>query len=104
VVELENASALGALKRSSDLVRGRWLNVVSLVVVGAGIALALGPIVGSVLIVLTDAPFELLNIVAGLVYALATPFVALTTAYVYIDAVVRERLEPEPARELPAEI
>ena len=45
--------------------------------------------------------------VAGVVYALAMPFVALTTAYVYFDR--RTRLELEPEREshpseLPAEI
>ena len=48
---------------------------------------------------------RLLNIVAGLVYAAALPFVALVTAYVYFDA--RTRLELEPVvehRELPAEI
>ena len=47
----------------------------------------------------------LLNIVAGVVYALAMPFVALTTSYVYFDARVREELPAEAApRELPAEI
>ena len=47
----------------------------------------------------------LLNVVAGVVYALAMPFVALTTAYMYFDARVRNELEPqETAEELPAEI
>jgi hypothetical protein len=54
---------------------------------------------------LTHAPLALLNIVAGIVYALAMPFVALTTSYAYLDARVREELEPEPeATTLPAEI
>ncbi|MDQ3122188.1 MAG: hypothetical protein M3Q59_06610 [Actinomycetota bacterium] len=54
---------------------------------------------------MTDAPLSLLNVVAGVVYALAMPFVALTTSYVYFDARVRTELEPElePA-DLPAEI
>jgi hypothetical protein len=39
------------------------------------------------------------------VYALALPFVALTTAYVYFDARVRLELEPvDHPDELPAEI
>ena len=43
--------------------------------------------------------------VAGLVYAVAMPFVALTTAYVYFDRRVRDELAGEPApTELPAEI
>ena len=52
-----------------------------------------------------DAPLALLNLVAGVVYAAAMPFVGLVTAYVYFDA--RSRLELEPVvdeRELPAEI
>jgi hypothetical protein len=58
-----------------------------------------------VLIFITNAPFALLNIVAGVVYALAMPVVALATAYVYFDAVVHERLEPAGWQdELPAEL
>ncbi|HZB85198.1 MAG TPA: hypothetical protein VE289_01410 [Gaiellaceae bacterium] len=104
-VELEGVSPLRVLRRSSELVRGRWLKVVSLVVAGAAVALAVGPLVGALLILLTDAPFALLNVVAGLVYVIAMPLVALTTAYVYFDAVVRERVEPPPGLdELPAEV
>ena len=57
------------------------------------------------MIFVTEAPLGLLNIVAGVVYALALPFVALVTAYVYFDARARDELEPadQPA-ELPAEI
>ena len=49
-------------------------------------------------------PFAFLNIVAGVVYALALPFVALVTAYVYFDARARGELEPVQPPELPAEI
>ena len=105
VVEIEGRSALGALGRSSELVRGRWLRVASLVGVGATLALVAGPLLGALLILVTAAPPALLNVVAGVVYALAMPFVALTTAYVYFDARTRFELEPavDPG-ELPAEI
>jgi hypothetical protein len=94
-----------ALRRSSELVRGRWWKVAWLVVAGAGIVLALGPLVGFVLIVATKASFALVNIVAGVVYALALPFVALVTTYVYHDAAVTEVLEPRQDRgELPSEL
>jgi hypothetical protein len=104
-VELEEAAALGALRRSGALVRGRWLKVASLIVAGGAVVLVLGPLLGALLILLTDAPFWLVNVVAGVVYAVTMPFVALTTAYVYFDARVRVELEGEhhPA-ELPAEI
>ena len=49
-------------------------------------------------------PFALVNIVAGVVYALSLPFVALVTAYVYFDARTRGELEPAQPSELPAEI
>jgi hypothetical protein len=97
--------ARAALRRSARLVRGRWLRTASLVGVGAALALAAGPFVGALLILVTDAPLPLLNVVAGVVYALAMPFVALTTSYVYFDARVRHELEPtEEPEELPAEV
>jgi hypothetical protein len=103
-VELEGRGAVDGLRRSSALVRGRWLRVASIVGVGALLALGAGPTVGALLILLTDAPLPLLNVVAGVVYALAMPFVALTTTYVYLDARVRESLQPgDEAGVLPAE-
>jgi hypothetical protein len=107
VVVLEESGRSGreTISRSAELVRGRWLKVASLVVVGAALALVAGPLLGALLIILTSAPLALLNVVAGVVYALALPFVALTTSYVYFDARVRNELEPaEEIDELPAEI
>ncbi len=51
---------------------------------------------------------SLVNLAAGLVYAITLPIAAIATSYLYIDLLVREKLE-EPAREarsevLPAEI
>jgi hypothetical protein len=104
-VELEDRSAVGGLRRSAELVRGRWLRVASVVGIGAALALAAGPLLGALLILATDAPLALLNIVAGVVYAVAMPFVALTTAFVYFDARVRVELDPrDTPAELPSEI
>jgi hypothetical protein len=105
MIELEEVSALGALRRSGRLTRGRWLKVASLLVVGGALVLAVGPLVGVLLILATNAPFWLVNVIAGLVYAVTMPFLALTTAYVYFDLRVRDELTPahEPD-ELPAEI
>jgi hypothetical protein len=105
VVELEDRSGIGGLRRSFALVGGRWLRLASLLGIGALLALAIGPLLGALLIVLTDAPLALLNIVAGIVYALAMPFVALMTSYAYFDVRVREELERvESPPVLPAEI
>ena len=103
-VVVEGRSAVDALGRSRELVRGRWLRVGSLVGAGIAVTLAAGPLIGAVLILATDAPLPLLNVVAGVVYALAMPFVALTAAYVYFDARVRHELAVEAPDALPAEI
>ena len=48
---------------------------------------------------------SLLNIVAGVVYMVTMPFVALTTAYAYFDARVADELRPATAPgDLPPEI
>jgi hypothetical protein len=104
-VELEELSGPGGLRRSAALVRRRWFRVGSLVGLGAVIALAAGPLIGAALILLTDAPLALLNIVAGIIYAVALPFVAVTTTYVYLDARARTELESaDEVDQLPAEI
>ena len=102
-VAIEHVSSLGALRRSRRLVRGRWFKVASLIVAGGALALLAGPVVGVLLILLTDAPFWLANVVAGGLYAVTMPLVALTSVYVYFDARVRVGTDDEPAV-LPAEI
>ena len=105
VVELEDVRALEGLRRSARLVRLNWLKVATLAIVGGALALAAGPVLGAVLILLTSAPLALINVVAGLVYVVAMPLVGLATAYVYFDARVRDELEPDPEPDvLPAEI
>jgi hypothetical protein len=104
-VQLEGCSPREGLRRSALLVRRRWLRVGSLVGVSALLALVAGPFLGALLILLTEAPLALMNVVAGIVYAVAMPFVALVASYFYFDSRVRHELGPagEPA-ELPAEI
>jgi len=105
VVELEDAGALAALRRSRRLVSGHWPKVASLVVAGGGLVLVLGPLIGALLILGTSAPFWLVNVIAGAIYAVAMPFVALTTAYLYFDCRVRDELGTEETGDrLPAEI
>ena len=102
--ELEKLSATGALRRSGRLVRRRWLKVASLIVAGGVLVIVSGLLIGVLLILATDTPFWLVNVVAGVVYAVAMPFVALTTAYVYFDARARGELEADSGlAELPAE-
>jgi Membrane domain of glycerophosphoryl diester phosphodiesterase len=105
IVELEGRTGRHALRRSRELVRGRWWRTASLVGLSAAISLGAGPLLGALLIFVVDAPLATLNVVAGIVYAAALPFVGLVTAYVYFDARTRVELEPVVDEgELPAEI
>jgi predicted membrane metal-binding protein len=69
--------------------------VATLIVAGGALVLVSGPLIGVLLILATSAPFWLVNVIAGFVYAVTMPFVALTTAYVYFDARVRTELAGE---------
>jgi hypothetical protein len=103
-IELERLGALAGLRRSRLLVQGAWLKVASLIVVGAALAIAAGPVVGALLILATSAPFWLVNVIAGVIYTVAMPLVALTTTYVYFDRRVADELAEPASSELPAEI
>ncbi len=105
VVVLEGVWGWPAYRRSAHLVRPRWVKVVVLVALTTGAALAIGPLLGTTLILATSLPFAVSNAVSGIVYALLVPLVALAYAYVYADAVVSDAIEPRPERyvELPAE-
>ena len=62
----------------------------------AGSGLLLGPVVG-MLMLLTSASFDFVNLVSATIYVVTLPFVAVVTTYLYFDLLVRERLAPERA-------
>ena len=106
-VQLEDRGAVSALVRSSRLVRGHWFRVASIILVVGGIVLAVGPLIGVALLFVSSASFNVINIVSGLVYSVATPFVAIVTTYLYHDLRVREQLASTARQEpnvLPAEL
>jgi hypothetical protein len=80
------------------------LKVGSLTILGAAIAFVTGSLAGVLLILVTDAPLAAVDVVAGIVYAVTLPFVALTTAYVYFDTRVRDELAGPVVEQLSAEI
>jgi hypothetical protein len=106
VVVLERRSGWAAFRRSAQLVRPRWVKVVLLVGLTTGSALAIGPLLGTTLILATSLPFAVSNAISGIVYALLVPLVALAYVYVYADAVARQELEPRHpgSGPLPAEV
>jgi hypothetical protein len=107
VVALEEHQARGGLRRSATLVRGHWPRTASVALLVAGVGLLLGPLLGTILLLLTSASFAFVNVLAGLIYVFTLPFVTVVTTYLYFDLAVREALAHEqPGRReiLPAEI
>jgi len=107
VIAFEGSSARASLRRSAALVRYRILKTSLILAASILLAGAVGPILGTILILVTGAPFPLANVVAGVTYALLMPYVGLTVAYLYFDARVRSELagdDTERPDTLPAEI
>ena len=107
VVELEDHGVRGALRRSGGLSQGHWWRVLSLVVGVSAASLLVGPLVGALVLLATGAAFNLVNLLAALVYVLVMPFAAIVTVYVYFDLRVRRETDPPGVRHgdtLPAEI
>lgn len=106
VIVLEDKASISALHGSSQLVRGNWWRVGSLMLFVTVIALLLGPLCGTLLLFVTHASFDFINLVSSVVYAVVLPYVAIATTYLYFDLrVVKQRVaETEEADEvLPVE-
>jgi hypothetical protein len=106
VVILESTSGLAALRRSSRLVRGNWWRVGSLLLFVTVIALLLGPLVGTLLLFVTSASFNFINLVSGVVYEFVLPYAAIAMTYMYFNLRVaksREETTAEAGDVLPVE-
>jgi Membrane domain of glycerophosphoryl diester phosphodiesterase len=97
VIVLEDASARAALRRSARLVRGSWWRVAALLFFVTVIALLLGPLCGTLLLFVSHASFDFINLVSGLIYSVVLPFAAIATTYLYFDLRVAKQHEGEPA-------
>jgi hypothetical protein len=85
----EETGARGCLRRSSELVRGRWWRTAALAGVLIVIGLATGLAAGLLLLLFTSAPLPLVNFVGSLVYVVALPYVAVALTLAYGDRVAR---------------
>lgn len=92
VAVLERRSAVGVLRRSASLVRHRFWKVASLMVASVVVAAAVGPLLGTLLLLTTPAPFAVVNVISGVTFALLMPFIALTLTYAHFDAAVHAHL------------
>jgi hypothetical protein len=93
VLVLEDTSGVTGLHRSAQLVRGSWWRVASLILFITVIALLLGPLFGTVLLFVTSASFDFVNIVSSVIYAIVLPYAAIATTYLYFDLRVAKQQE-----------
>jgi hypothetical protein len=107
VAAVEAKGVRGCLGRSSQLVRGHWWRTASLTLFVTGVGLALGPLVGTLLLFTTSASFNIINLISSLVLAITIPFVAIATTYLYFDltAIKHDKNDiTDAAGVLPAEV
>jgi len=100
---LENTSGLAALRRSAQLVRDNWWRAATLLLFVTLIALVLGPLVGTLLLFVTNQSFDFINFAAGVIDALVVPYAAIATTYLYFDLRIEKQSEPADTGVLPAE-
>jgi hypothetical protein len=91
VLVLEDTSGVTGLHRSAQLVKGSWWRVASMILFVTVVALLLGPLFGTVLLFLTSASFNFVNLVSGVIYAIVLPYAAIATTYLYFDLRVADR-------------
>ena len=93
MIALEDASARQRSGAAAGSCSGNWWRVASLRLFVTGIALLLGPLCGTLLLFVTHASFDFVNLVSGVVYAVVLPFAAIATTYLYFDLRVAKQNE-----------
>ncbi|TDW84256.1 hypothetical protein EV137_7063 [Kribbella pratensis] len=84
----EQCSGRTALRRSRVLVKGRWWRTAVPLAIVVGLALAAGPVAGIAMLLGTDWPATLINVVSSILFALAMPVASAAVAYLYFDRAV----------------
>ena len=82
---LGGLSGRAALRRSTDLVRGRWWSTLAIVVTVVVIALVSGPLVGVILIYVFKLPPVALNLVSSLIFMVSVPYMVTATTLLWFD-------------------
>jgi ABC-type sugar transport system permease subunit len=86
---LEDLSANRSLRRSSELVRGRWWRTLGFTALVDVLAVLSGPLLGVGLLLLTDHSLSFINLAAALVYTFTVPYAAIQLTLYYFDLEAR---------------
>jgi hypothetical protein len=90
-VLLGGREAKEARQASAELVRGRTLYTFGASAAINATGVLLGPVIGMLLVLLTDVPLGFINVLSSLVYLALIPFVGIAITLLYYD--LRERAE-----------
>jgi hypothetical protein len=92
---LDELPAGGSLRRSSELVRGRWWRTLGFTAFVDALAVLSGPLLGVGLLLLTDHSLTFINLAASLVYTFTVPYAAIQLTLYYFDLEARAAADTE---------
>jgi hypothetical protein len=95
-VMLHGCSARSSQRATTELVRGNWWRSAAILLVLYAITVALGPIVGFVLLFTTSLPLVFVNVVGSALYVLVLPYTAIAACLLFFD--LEERREESAVR------
>jgi hypothetical protein len=82
---LDDESAIGSLRASAELTRGRWWRTLGFTALVDILAILSGPVFGVFILLLTAQSLTLINIAGALVYAVTVPYAAVALTLYYFD-------------------
>jgi hypothetical protein len=91
-VMVGDGSTGGPLRQSQHLTRGHFWRTASVTLFVVVLCIGIGPFLGAMLLFITNASFDVVNIVGAVVDALLAPLAAIATTYLYFDLDVRRSL------------
>ena len=96
VVQIDGLSGLRALRRSAHLVRHQVTKIVLVLLLAAVLVALVGGLLGTVVILVVQAPFVIVNLIPGVVQALLAPFTSLMLGLAYYHGRARDTEADEP--------
>ena len=82
---LEDRTARDSLRRSAELVRGRWWRTFGFSALVIVLTALSGPVLGVALLLLTDDSLTFINIAGALIYTVTVPYAAIALTLYYFD-------------------
>jgi hypothetical protein len=86
---VEDLTAGGSLRRSAELVAGRWWHTFGFTALVVVLTALSGPVLGVGLLLLTDHSLNFINIAGALVYTVTVPYAATALTLYYFDLEAR---------------